>query len=94
MTFGDLVPTAAPVPYVPRIFGYRIHRSAPGVGGASAAAAQQLQHAEQEKNELLELREEVTALRLRLAQREASLGASAAPPPSVPPGTHAPAITS
>jgi hypothetical protein len=75
MTFGDLVPTAAPVPYVPRIFGYRIHRSAPGVGGASAAAAQQLQHAEQEKNELLELREEVTALRLRLAQREVSLGA-------------------
>ena len=88
MTFRDLVPATPPNTYVPRIFGYRIHQpvvpmTADGTGGAAPALAAPQQR--QETSEVLELREEVAALRLRLAQHEAG-GASAPSQPSFPPG--------
>ena len=67
MTFRDLVPAPPPNPYVPRIFGYRIHQPVAATPAALAAAPQE----EQETSEVLELRKEVAALRLRLAQHEA-----------------------
>ena len=74
MTYPDLVPMTAPVPYVPRVFGYRIHQSSngrpqAGQGGASSKVESKRGSAKggsSEKSEVSALREEVAALKAQL----------------------------
>ena len=86
MTFRDLVPATPPNTYVPRIFGYRIHQpvalTTTGGGGGGAAATAAAPQQRQESSEVLTLREEIAALRLRLTQYEAGAPSQ----PSFPPG--------